>query len=115
MGTGIIIGMILIFKGFHIIKIDRQKSEEEIVIGLRERHEISVRSKGNKVFLMVDKIPKFEFDAKYLEKNSATTTIGDRERHDVTVVAQASAWSGEVDKFVYVDNVLVLKDERPIW
>jgi hypothetical protein len=101
--------------GLYVIKIDKQKSEQGIVIGLKERHEIKIKSRGNNVTLLVDNIPKIEFEAKYLDKKSIKTTIGNHEKHNVTVVAKASAWSGEVDKFVYVDNVLVMKDERPIW
>lgn len=112
---GIIFGIICIIIGLYFIKIDRQKSEQGIVIGFNEHHEIKIKSKGNTVILFVDNIPKLEFEAKYLDKKSIKTTIGDHETHNVTVVAKASAWSGEVDKFVYVDNVLVLKDERPIW
>jgi hypothetical protein len=112
---GFIVGIICIIIGLHYIKIDKQKSEHGIVIGLKEQHETKIKAKGNNVILLVDNIPKLNFEAKYFNKKTVKTTIGNLEKHGITVVAQASAWSGEIDKFVYVDNVLALKDERPIW
>ncbi|GAH75363.1 unnamed protein product, partial [marine sediment metagenome] len=43
-----------------------------------------------------------------------STTIGDEEKHTIRVEAKVSALTGGTNKYVYVDDVLVWEDERPI-
>jgi hypothetical protein len=112
---GAIFGLICIIAGLYIIKMDKEKSEKGVVIGNEEPHEIKIITKGKRVIMLVDEIPKLEFEAEYFDKKSISTIIGNLEKHNVRIEVKASAWSGEIDKFVYVDNVLVQKDERPIW
>ncbi len=112
---GIIAGIVSIILGSIIIQHDKVKSEKGIIIGEKEKHEISIRSKGNKLFLYVDNTPKLEFETNYLKKESISTTIGKQEKHSIRIEAKASPWSGEVNKYVYIDDNLVLKDERPVW
>ncbi len=101
--------------GLIAINIDRKYGEKGVMVGNREKHLIKAVSKGKKVILYVDEKPQLEFSAKYRRTKKASTTIGDDEKHKVEVEVRVSQLTGDVDKWVYVDGGLVLKDEKPLW
>ena len=115
-GLGGVAGAIAcISMGLIAINIDRKLGEKGVVIGQDETHHIKAISKGKKVFLYVDGKPELEFFGKYRRAETAGTTIGDKEKHKVDVEVRVSTLSGNVDKWVYVDGELALKDEKPLW
>ena len=101
--------------GMIVINIDKKQGEKGVTIGKDEKHHVKVISKGRKVILFVDDEPELEFRGSYRRAEKARTTIGDNEKHNIDVEVRVSALSGDVDKWVYVDGELVLKDEKPLW
>jgi hypothetical protein len=101
--------------GMIVMNIDRRMGEKGVMIGSKERHQLKAKSKGKKVILYVDDKPELEFHGSYRRTEKAGTIIGDVEKHRVDVKVRVSALSGDADKWIYVDDELVLKDEKPLW
>ncbi|MDP6156244.1 MAG: hypothetical protein QF682_08965 [Candidatus Thermoplasmatota archaeon] len=101
--------------GMIVMNIDRKMGEKGVMIGQTEKHQLKAMSKGKKVILYVDEKPELEFFGSYRRMEKAGTVIGDVEKHKVDVKVRVSALSGDADKWIYVDDELVLKDEKPLW
>jgi len=101
--------------GMIVMNIDRKMGEKGVTVGQTETHHLKAISQGKKVILYVDDKPKLEFRGSYRRTEKVETVIGDVEKHKVDVKVRVSALSGDADKWIYVDDELVLKDERPLW
>jgi len=112
---GIIIGCICIYYGLSVLKKEKKQSEKGIIIGEKEKHHIFIKADGNKITLFIDNIPEPTIEIGYFKKETILKTIGKQEKHKIQCDVKASIWTGEIDKYIFLDGKLFFKEVRPIW